>query len=56
MLKIRAGSLLYNLCLTIDGNLTFITNMALIPLTALEKRLQLKLFPDEQSRSACSES
>ena len=33
--KVRAGSLLYNLSLTIDGNLTFIANMLMIPLFAL---------------------
>jgi hypothetical protein len=48
--KVRAGSLIYNLCLTIDGNLTFVTNMALIPLYALEKQLTEQLTPETPVR------
>ena len=48
--KVRAGSLLYNLSLTIDGNLTFIANMLMIPLFALEKQLQERINPQATVR------
>jgi hypothetical protein len=54
--KVRAGSLLYNLCLTIDGSLTFVTNMAMIPLYALEKQLTEKIHPETQPREICVNS
>lgn len=44
--KIRSGSLLYNLCLTIDGNLSFIVKMALLPILFLEKQIVKRLFLD----------
>ena len=37
-MKARAGSLLYNLCMYIDGNLTFVAKFALIPLMDLERK------------------
>jgi hypothetical protein len=55
--KVRAGSLIYNLCLTIDGNLTFVTNMAMIPLYALELELtQTLALPDLWPSELCQAS
>ena len=48
--KVRAGSLLYNLSLTIDGNLTFIANMLMLTLFALEKQLQERINPQATVR------
>ncbi len=44
-MKAKAGSLIYNLCLYIDGNLTFVANFALISLLDLERRAVLALAP-----------
>lgn len=52
-MKVRAGSLLYDLALTIDGSLTFITNMAIIPLHALEVELSRQLTPQRPVREPC---
>ena len=37
-LKARAGSLVYNLAMYIDGNLTFLMKLCIIPLNDLERR------------------
>ena len=51
--KSRAGSLLYNLAMYVDGNLTFITNLALLPLLDLERRALPALRPDTPARPEC---
>ena len=55
-IKARAGSLLYNLCLCIDGNLTFITNFALISLLDIQRKAVLTLMPGVQPDPSTSQS
>ena len=44
-MKARAGSLLYNMCMDIDGNLTFLFHFCTLPLFDLERRAALAINP-----------
>lgn len=55
-LKARAGSLVYNLCMYIDGNLTFITNFAFVAMLDLERRATLALNPEAPMRPGVANS
>jgi hypothetical protein len=50
-MKARAGSLIYNLCMYIDGNLTFVANFALIALYDLERKAVTALESQEANRA-----
>ena len=49
-LKARAGSLLYNLAMYVDGSLTFFTTFCLMPLYDLERKAVLALEPNPNLR------
>ena len=55
-MKARAGSLIYNLCMYIDGNLTFVAKFALIPLMDLERKAILGMVPDGLMRPEVAQS
>lgn len=55
-MKARAGSLLYNLCMYIDGNLTFVTKFALISLYDIERRSITTLAPEDKPRPDVQQS
>ena len=50
--KVRSGSLLYNLCLSVDGNLTVTFQMALISLLNVERNLSEKFAPQKVRKDA----
>jgi hypothetical protein len=55
-MKARAGSLIYNLCMYIDGNLTFVAKFALIPLMDLERKAIVGMVPDGLMRPEVAQS